>query len=47
MGACLMLATADRAFWVIPYMIMMGLHTGLIHTSASALWAELYGPQHL
>ena len=46
-GACFMLALADHAFWAIPYMIMMGLHTGLIHTSASALWAELYGPKHL
>jgi len=46
-GACLMLAVADHALWAIPYMIMMGLHTGLIHTSASALWAELYGPKHL
>ena len=46
-GACLMLAVADHAFWVIPYMVMMGIHTGLIHTSASALWAELYGPKYL
>ena len=28
-------------------MVMMGIHTGLIQTSASALWAELYGPKHL
>jgi MFS family permease len=46
-GACFMLAVADHAFWVIPYMLMMGIHTGLIHTSASALWAELYGPKYL
>jgi len=46
-GACFMLAVADHAFWVIPYMVMMGIHTGLIHTSASALWAELYGPKYL
>ena len=46
-AACFMLAIADHAFWVIPYMVMMGIHTGLIHTSASALWAELYGPKYL
>ena len=46
-GACFMLAVVNHALWVIPYMVMMGIHTGLIHTSASALWAELYGPKHL
>ncbi|HCK76284.1 MAG TPA: hypothetical protein DHW07_03990 [Gammaproteobacteria bacterium] len=45
--ACFILAVANHPFWVIPYMIMMGIHTGLIHTSASAMWAELYGPKHL
>jgi len=46
-AGCFMLAVADHPFWVIPYMLMLGVHTGLIHTSVSALWAELYGPRHL
>jgi|TARA_Y100000310_G_scaffold325098_1_gene388063 MFS family permease len=46
-AGCFMLAVADHAFWVIPYMLMLGVHTGLIHTSVSALWAELYGTRHL
>ncbi|MDP6772586.1 MAG: hypothetical protein QF704_17895, partial [Anaerolineales bacterium] len=32
---------------VLPYMILLGLHVGFLHTSASALYAELYGVEHL
>ena len=45
--AMLLLWTAEHPVWVVPYMILIGLNTGIYFTAISALWAELYGPTHL
>ncbi len=46
-AGCFILAVADHPLAAIPYMLMLGIHTGFSHTSVSALWAELYGVEHL
>jgi MFS family permease len=38
---------SDHRFLVWPYMLLMGISSGLYFTGLSALWAELYGPKHL
>jgi sugar phosphate permease len=38
---------SDHAFMVWPYMLLMGVSSGLYFTGLSALWAELYGARHL
>jgi MFS family permease len=45
--AALTIGIADHYLWVLPYMILLGLHVGFLHTSASALYAELYGVEYL
>ncbi|MFT5112814.1 MAG: MFS family permease [Parasphingorhabdus sp.] len=45
--ALLILAPASNPLWVIPYMMLLGLNTGLYFTGISALWAELYGAKYL
>ena len=37
----------DSAWGVIPYMLLMGIQSGLYFTVVSALWAELYGVTHI
>ncbi|MGD2172444.1 MAG: MFS transporter, partial [Gammaproteobacteria bacterium] len=37
----------DHPYVVWPYMLLMGISTGLYFTGLSALWAELYGARHL
>ena len=37
----------DHPWLVWPYMLLMGISTGVYFTGQSALWAELYGPKHL
>ena len=37
----------DAAWGVIPYMLLMGIQSGLYFTVVSALWAELYGVTHI
>ena len=32
---------------VPPYMLMLGMSAGLVHTAAAAMWPELYGVRHL
>ena len=46
-AGCLILASAEHHLGVLPYMLMLGIHTGFSHTSVSALWAELYGVKYL
>ncbi len=41
------LSFAEASLWVLPYMFLMGLTTGLFFTGLSALWAELYGRKFL
>ncbi len=43
----LLLVPAQNSLWVIPYMILIGINTGIMFTALSALWAELYGPRYL
>jgi predicted MFS family arabinose efflux permease len=38
---------SDHAFMVWPYMLFMGVSSGLYFTGLSALWAELYGARNL
>jgi sugar phosphate permease len=38
---------SDHPFMVWPYMLLMGISSGLYFTGFSALWAELYGARHL
>jgi predicted MFS family arabinose efflux permease len=38
---------SDHPFMVWPYMLLMGVGSGLYFTGLSALWAELYGARHL
>jgi MFS family permease len=38
---------SDHHYIVWPYMLLMGISSGLYFTGLSALWAELYGPKHL
>jgi MFS family permease len=41
------LAISDQHFMVWPFMLLMGISSGLYFTGLSALWAELYGAKHL
>jgi MFS family permease len=43
----LLLVPAQNALWVMPYMILIGINTGIMFTALSALWPELYGPRYL
>ena len=45
--ALVVLNVSDHAFIVWPYMLLMGVSSGLYFTGLSALWAELYGARHL
>ena len=38
---------SDHPFLVWPYMLLLGVSTGIYFTGLSALWAELYGARHL
>jgi predicted MFS family arabinose efflux permease len=41
------LTISDDRFLVWPYMLLMGISSGLYFTGFSALWAELYGTKNL
>jgi len=41
------LTISEQRFLVWPYMLLMGISSGLSFTGMSALWAELYGAKHL
>ena len=46
--ACLLLLIpAENPWWIVPYMALLGVNTGLHFTGVNALWAELYGPKYL
>ena len=47
LGLVVALNVSDHAFMVWPYMLLMGVSSGLYFTGLSALWAELYGARHL
>lgn len=37
----------DSRYWVLPYLLLIGLTSGISHTAVTALWAEVYGLRHL
>jgi len=45
--ALLVINLSDHRFLVWPYMLLLGISSGMYFTGLSALWAELYGPKHL
>ena len=45
--ALLILVPAENPAWVIPYMALIGLNTGIYFTTFSSIWAELYGTRYL
>jgi predicted MFS family arabinose efflux permease len=45
--ALVLLTISDQRFMVWPFMLLMGISSGLYFTGFSALWAELYGTRHL
>ena len=45
--ALMLLIPAKDSIWVLPYMILIGINTGIHFTGVSALWAEIYGTRHL
>jgi MFS family permease len=46
-SALVVINLSDHPYMVWPYMLLMGISSGLYFTGLSALWAELYGPKHL
>lgn len=45
--ALLLLASTEAPIWLLPYLALLGLTSGLAFTGYGALWAELYGTTHL
>lgn len=45
--ALILLAPAQAPAWLLPYLALLGLTSGLAFTGFTALWAELYGTAHL
>ena len=45
--ALLIINLSAHPYVVWPYLLMLGVSSGLYFTGLSALWAELYGPSHL
>ena len=43
----LVIALFDGAFWVWPYLLLLGVTGGVSYTAMTALWAEIYGVGHL
>lgn len=37
----------DARFWVLPYLLLVGLTSGVGNTAVTSLWAEVYGVRHL
>lgn len=46
-AALLILIPAQHPFWVLPYMVLLGVNIGIFFTAIPALWAELYGAKYL
>ena len=43
----LILVPSEDPVWVVPYMVLLGINTGIYFTAVTALWAEIYGPKYL
>ena len=37
----------ESRYWVLPYLLLVGLTSGISHTAVMAFWAEAYGVRHL
>lgn len=37
----------DNAWWAWPYLVLLGVTSGVTYTGLTALWAEIYGVLHL
>lgn len=37
----------DEPLWALPYLLLVGLTSGITYTAVTALWAELYGVRYL
>ena len=37
----------EQALWVLPYLFLLGLTSGIAFTAVIALWPEIYGVRHL
>jgi MFS family permease len=46
-SAMVVVAIFKNPFTVWVYMVLMGVNIGIAHTSVSAMWAELYGVNHM
>ncbi|MBX2878654.1 MAG: MFS transporter [Granulosicoccus sp.] len=46
LGLGILIVVAEP-IWVVPYLALVGINTGLYFTTFSALWAELYGTRFL
>jgi MFS family permease len=45
--ALLVIAMTDAPMVVLPYMLLLGINTGLVYPIMSAIWPELYGVKHI
>jgi predicted MFS family arabinose efflux permease len=45
--ALLMISMIDTPIVVLPYMVLLGLNTGFVYPTMSAIWPELYGVQYI
>jgi len=45
--ALVLLTPAEAPLWLLPYLALLGLTSGLAFTGFTTLWAELYGAKHL
>ena len=43
----IILVPAENALWILAYLFLGGLNSGLYFAGLTALWAELYGVRHL
>ena len=43
----LFIAGFNSSFALLPYLVLIGVTTGISHTVVAALWAELYGVAHI
>jgi MFS family permease len=46
-AALLIIAAFDQAYWVWPYLFLLGVTVGINYTGIAALWAEIYGVEHI
>ena len=45
--ALLIIWAFNDPMWAWPYLLLLGINVGMAYTGLTAMWAELYGPQHL